>query len=315
MVDRMSKPLSRRRVIQTGAAAAASFALGRLVPARAAGRDLKFIAIGDWGMGTDAERKVAAAIAKVAADSGCDFIVSLGDNFYPKGVKNERDPQWKEKFEDVYSAESLQVPWHAVLGNHDHDGDAQAEIDYSSISSRWRMPAHYYKRVELFGDGVEADFFFTDTQPIFHAYNNWLRFVYFPPGEQVKWLERELAASKAAWKIVVGHHPIFSSGDHGGTKALIELFKPLFEKYGVHAYLNGHDHDLEHVVVNNVSYLTSGAGSAPRAVKPTAGARFASGTAGFMRARIAAEEMTVEFFDADAKSIYRAVIPRVGTAL
>jgi hypothetical protein len=34
-----------------------------------------------------------------------------------------------------------------------------------------------------------------------------------------------------------------------------------------------------------------------------------------MRARIAAEEMTVEFFDADAKSIYRAVIPRVGTAL
>lgn len=295
--------------MQTGAAAAAAFALGRFLPARAAADAPAFLVLGDWGNGSDNQRKVAAAMATVAQGSGCDFVVSTGDNIYPSGVTSVRDPQWKEKFEDVYAAPSLQVPWHVALGNHDYDGDVQAQIDYSNESARWHMPARYFTHTEALGDGTQADFFFTDTHPIRRAYRNWLRFVYFPPGEQVAWLERSLAASKAAWKIVVGHHPVLSGGGHGNTDGLIEQFKPLFERYGVQAYLNGHNHNLEHVAVNGVHYLTSGGGCAPEAVTPIGGTRFAHGGLGFLHARLAPDELAVEFFDEKAASLYRAVIP------
>ena len=43
---------------------------------------------------------------------------------------------------------------------------------------------------------------------------------------------------------------------------MIDPFKPLLDRYGVHAYLNGHEHNLEHIVVDNVHYITCGAGSA-----------------------------------------------------
>jgi acid phosphatase len=302
--------LNRRQFIRTGTAAAALLALGRLSPVRAAGGELNFLVVGDWGGGNEAQHKVASAMAEVAGRSRCDFIVSTGDNFYPRGVTNAFDPQWKEKFEDVYSAPALQVPWYGVLGNHDHRGDDLAEIEYSTVNPRWRMPARYFKRTERLADGSEVDFFFTDTNAIVRAYRNWFRFAYFPAGEQIAWLERELAASKAAWKIVVGHHPVYSGGEHGNSAALIEQFMPLFIKYGVQAYLNGHNHDLEHVVADGVHYLTSGGGSAETAVRTIDGTRFSRSTLGFIGARLTADELAVEFFDADADSLYKAAIPR-----
>jgi acid phosphatase len=285
-------------------------ALGRYAPARAAGNELVFQAIGDFGWGNDKQKQVAAAMAKIADAHGCDFVISVGDNFYPNGVASTDDPIWKTHFEDIYAAPALQVPWHVAIGNHDYDGSVQAQIDYSKISWRWRMPSHLFKVSRMLADGTAADFFFTDTHPINRAYRNWLRFVYFPPGEQVAWLARELAASKAEWKIVIGHHPVFSGGGHGNTPGLIDQFKPLFERYGVQAYLNGHNHNLEHVAVNGVNYLTSGAGAEPVAVSPIKGSLFGHEGLGFMEARITREQMTVEFFGDDAKSLHRATIPR-----
>lgn len=304
------KPITRRMVIRTGAAAAATFALGGF--ARAAGSELVFQTIGDFGWGNDKQKQVSAAMAKVADAQGCKFVVSVGDNIYPEGVQSVSDPKWKTNFEDIYTAPSLQVPWHVAIGNHDYDGNVQAQIDYSRLSWRWRMPAHYFKVSEMLADGTAVDFFFTDTHPIRRAYRNWVRFVYFPPGEQVAWLERELAASKAHWKFVVGHHPVYSGGSHGNTDGLIEQFVPLFKRYGVQAYLNGHNHNLEHVVRDGIHYLTSGAGGEPTPVNTKIeGALFGYGDLGFMNARLAREAMEIEFFDAEAKSLHRATIPRV----
>ncbi len=145
--------------------------------------------------------------------------------------------------------------------------------------------------------------------PINRAYRNWLRFVYFAPGEQVAWLARELAESRAEWKIVVGHHPVYSGGSHGSTVGLIEQFEPLLRRHGVQAYINGHNHNLEHVVRDGVHYLTSGAGSSPEPVKKIEGARFGYGDLGFLSSRLFRDRMEIEFFDAEARSLYRAAIP------
>jgi hypothetical protein len=49
----------------------------------------------------------------------------------------------------------------------------------------------------------------------------------------VKELESRLARSEAAWKLVIGHHPIVSTGHHGDQDELVSAVDPLLRKYGV----------------------------------------------------------------------------------
>ena len=58
---------------------------------------------------------------------------------------------------------------------------------------------------------------------------------------QRDWLEQELSASTARWKIVVLHHPLFSVR---GKNNLIQrwMFNDLIEEYGVDLVLQGHEH-------------------------------------------------------------------------
>jgi tartrate-resistant acid phosphatase type 5 len=54
------------------------------------------------------------------------------------GVKSVDDEKFHEIFEEVYKGnELLNTPWFHVLGNHDHYGNAQAQIDYTAKSNRW----------------------------------------------------------------------------------------------------------------------------------------------------------------------------------
>ncbi len=64
------------------------------------------------------------------------FVVAVGDNFYEDGVASVTDPHWQNSFEKVYTAPSLQVPWWAVLGNHDYHGNCDAQIEYTHSPKR-----------------------------------------------------------------------------------------------------------------------------------------------------------------------------------
>ena len=120
---------SRRTVIGGIAATAAIAPLSQSV---ARTRPPSFLAFGDWGRdGAQHQRDVAVQMGKAAAELGCRFIASVGDNFYENGVQSVDDPQWKTSFENIYTDPALQVPWYAVLGNHDYKGNPQAQIDYA----------------------------------------------------------------------------------------------------------------------------------------------------------------------------------------
>jgi tartrate-resistant acid phosphatase type 5 len=301
-----------RRTLRTAllSACLALWAVALMVCAgHAAGPELSFVALGDWGKGTDEQRRVADALGRVAAEKNARLVISTGDNFYPRGVKSVSDPQWKTTFEDVYSAPSLMVPWWVALGNHDHRGSIDAQVAYTRISSRWQMPAAFYKHRETVSPGVEADFFFLDTTPLYDA-SRWPIKLWPFENKQYAWLERELRASKAAWKIVVGHHPVLSGGSHGSTEVLIHRFRPLFEKYGVDVYLNGHDHALEHVAVNGVHYFTTGAGSEGSVAAAIEGSRFVTAEAGFLAVTLDEASLHAELFNDSATPVYRTSVPR-----
>jgi hypothetical protein len=79
----------------------------------------------------------------------------------------------------------------------------------------------------------------------------------------VRWLEQELASSNARWKIVIGHHPLWSTSGSKfeQARALRRLILPALCRYA-DAYLAGHEHTLE-VHTDDCSQGLPGEGVAP----------------------------------------------------
>uniref|UniRef100_B0SVS7 acid phosphatase n=1 Tax=Caulobacter sp. (strain K31) TaxID=366602 RepID=B0SVS7_CAUSK len=310
-------PVHRRRLLQ-GLAASALWPAGAF--ASSGDEAINFVAVGDWGRkGQRSQRVVAEAMGAAAAEIGSRFVLSAGDNFYPAGVRSVVDPHWRRSFEDVYTAPALQTPWYAALGNHDYRGVAQAQVDYTRLSARWRMPNRYYK---VSGEALGAnllDLFVIDTPPLVDRgnYDEMLQQLAHGHLEahdgdrQIAWLEDELRRSTAPWKIVVGHHPIYS-GDHGDSAELVAQVAPLLEAHGVQVYINGHDHNLQHIRRGRVDYVCSGAGAdAAGSVVPVEGTRYCLSRPGFVMFGLDRDALRLEFRDLTGRTLYQARRQRV----
>ncbi len=307
--------LTRRDVIQ-GVAATLAVAAAPPVVSHVRGGALNFLIVGDWGRdGTSHQREVAAQMGKAADSLRSQFVISVGDNFYSNGVQSTTDPQWRSSFEDIYVAPSLQIPWYVALGNHDYRGVPQAEIDYSTSSTRWRMPARYYKVSGADLGAPHADLFFIDTSPLVYKDREQENSVITANvstqdvAAQLRWLDEALGESTATWKLVIGHHTLRSGGSqHGDTPAMVELVEPLLHKHGVAAYINGHDHDLQHVRRGPLSYIGSGAGSEVRPVAAIEGTRFCASVSGFAAVSLHPELLELRFRDFTGAKLYHAKI-------
>lgn len=234
-------------------------------------KPLRFLVVGDWGRnGADFQTAVAQRMGEVAAAmDGVDFIVSTGDNFYVTGVGSASDPQWNSSFEGIYTHPRLQVPWHATLGNHDYIGFAEAQIDRytKNPKGRWKMPYFWHSRLGADFGHPQVDLFFIDTVAWQGRESKWWGLLGSKPTperqrDQIRWLDASLAASTARFKLVFGHHGIYSIGPHGhgGEKQMSEL-DDLLRHHRVAAYVNGHDHCMYHITHNGMDYICSGAGS------------------------------------------------------
>jgi predicted MPP superfamily phosphohydrolase len=202
---------------------------------------LRFASVGDVGTGSKEQYAIAEAIYCYAQKNPFPFILLTGDNIYQFG-EIERV---KEVFERPYAKILAQnIRFRAVLGNHDIDNkrNGDDEIAYAG----YNMSGRYYS----FSHNP-VDFFALDT----NTNATWK--------EELKWLERKLSASKAKWKVVFGHHPLYSSGRHGSSQELIDRLSPVFAKYGVQLYICGHDHCYERTQpIEGTTYVVCGGGGA-----------------------------------------------------
>ncbi|MGH8194668.1 MAG: metallophosphoesterase [Woeseiaceae bacterium] len=209
-----------------------------------------------------------------APDDRCNFGVMVGDNIYPAGAQLGADGRDDAKrFNDLllqpYQGLQQQDPEfviYPVLGNHDWDTSresAMAQVEYLEGSPLYRMDGIFYRAtpapgVELFAidttvllaaETVYEDALSEDGTPVATGEEDRAEPWSEPVGaekEMLTWLEQALADSTAHWKIVVGHHALWSSS---GTKqeeatVLRRLLLPTLCRYA-DAYLSGHDHTLE----------------------------------------------------------------------
>ena len=305
--------LSRRAAVQgLGLAVAVPFSRAWAASPEPA---LNFLAVWDWGRdGAFNQREVAQQMGLTADRLKAKFIVSVGDNFYEAGVQSVSDPQWKSSFEDIYTAPSLQVPWYVILGNHDYRGESQAQLDYSKTSTRWRLPKRWYSYTQTALDGTTAEFFMLDTSPFIQIYYvdqaKDTKVAGQNPDAQLAWLENALTKSTAEWKIVIGHHPVYSGGHHGGQPELVEKLDPILQRHRIPLYMNGHDHDLQHVAKGATHYVCTGAGSKMRSACDTEGSDFCSLQSGFVACSLTRNTLKVAYRDYNGAELKVVDIPR-----
>jgi len=272
---------------------------------------VRFMVIGDWGReGHDFQTLVAQAMTKQAKADHSTFVLSTGDNFYEDGVRAVTDSQFQTSFERVYHDRSLQIPWYVALGNHDYRTSPEAQIAYSTVSKRWKMPARYYTEEVPVDDTTTALFMIIDTSPFIEKLQKQDSIYHVlaqPTTFQLAWMDSVLSHSHAKWKFAVGHHPIFSAAkEAAGTPELIAQVLPVLTKYGVQAYFCGHSHNLQHLVNGRLTTYVSGGGSKAEPIKHPGYSLFAVESPGFLSVTLTSTKLTGAFYDWAGKLLDRS---------
>lgn len=182
--------------------------------------------IGDFGSGKPAEGRVA----KMVASFNPSFIVTTGDNVYTK--------KGYEKLVKAYYPQEIV----AATGNHDYMLGIDKFDKFFGIDSNKRTYSYKAK------SGVE--FFILDSTAGLAS-----RAV---REDQKAWLIKALALSESTFKVVVVHHPPYSSAKHGNTKR----YQWDYAAMGADLVLSGHDHTYERIIRRGGMYIVDGAGGA-----------------------------------------------------
>lgn len=241
MDKKRSNQLSRREAIVSLAAITAGTLIkpSSLFAVQDVSNKLRFAVIGDWGDGSDDQAALGKQMVSVYQKSSFDFVLGSGDNIYPNGAARH----FVKKFEEPFSGLlKNHVKFHTVFGNHDVEEGRQDQCHYPLFNMEGR---HYYTLHR--GNGL-VDIFMLDSTDYDLA--------------QAGWFEDALRTSTARWKVVVMHHPLYSSGKkHGPNLKLRRKIEPLLTKYKVNAVFAGHDHIYERVKPQQgVQHFVTGAG-------------------------------------------------------
>jgi hypothetical protein len=194
----------------------------------------KFAVLGDFGIASPEQYQLANQMAKLHERFKYETVVMVGDNLYG----SERPQDFQKKFEIPYKLLlDSGVKFYAALGNH----DAREQRFYKPFNMGGQL---YYTMKPM----PDIRFFFLEST--------------YPVPEQIQWVDNELKNSGSDWKIVVFHHPLYSSGErHGSDLRLREVLEPLFLKYYVSVVLNGHDHFYERIKPQKeIQYFVVGSG-------------------------------------------------------
>ena len=214
---------------------------------------ISFAAVGDNGSGGRQAMAVAAEMARTYQEVPFGLVALLGDICYYGNFADRFDDVFARPMRPLLDAG---VGFELAIGNHDADlrhsdeGLAEIEAELRLLGT----PARYYTTTH-----GPADFFYLDSS---------VPGVFGPDASaQWEWLDDTLAASGNQWKIVLLHHPPYSSGRHGSTPGARAVLEPILGRHRVDLVLAGHDHHYERThPIDGTTYVVSGGGCKTTAV-------------------------------------------------
>lgn len=296
------------------------FAQSLVNPEKLPENALNFIVSSDMGRkGASEQKNIGALLGKEADYNKISFIAVAGDPIHDNGVKSTDDSEWKDKFENIYTAVSLMnIPWYVVSGNHEYHGSVQAILDYSKVSNRWKAPARYYSvEKPLDTKGNKCLFVFIDTAPLIDKYRKEKSYSDARQQDldkQLKWLDSTLVSNKDRWKIVIGHHPVYADTqkDTEERADMVKRVGVILENRKADLYICGHIHNFQHLkpTGKTVNYVVNSSASASRKVNKTDGTIFCNPDPGFTVCSVTRENLSFSFINHKGENVYKYILKK-----
>ncbi len=206
----------------------------------------RFAVLADTGTGSVNQYKVSRALAEYHQKNPFDTVLLAGDNIYTNGEFTKIRPVFTIPYQDLLKRG---VKFYASLGNHDvRTMNGDLEVAYPDFNMKGQR---YY----IHGQG-DVQFFVLNTNDLIDPQS-------IERMKQLDWLDRALAASKAKWNIVYGHHNIYSAGVYEVNQVMKTDVTPILKKHNVRLWINGHDHNYQRSKpIDGTTYLVCGGGGA-----------------------------------------------------
>ncbi len=203
-------------------------------------KPLRIALYGDCRDGHAVHRKIVALIMREKPD----LVINTGDLVHRGSEAN----LWRI-YDEITGDMRKAIPLYTARGNHDVGGPGYAERVTAPFSSGNKLWYSFERGTNHFiGLAVDESTPFEAGTP------------------QYKWLIQDLEAarSKHAENIFVFFHvPPYSIGSHGSDADVQKALCPVFDRYGVRAVFNGHDHNYYRTKRNGIPYIVTGGGGAP----------------------------------------------------
>ncbi|RUT04235.1 acid phosphatase [Dulcicalothrix desertica PCC 7102] len=247
----------------------------------------QFVSVADTGTGDNGQYAVAKAMTNYHTQNPYDLVVLAGDNIYTNGEIEKINAVFERPYAELLKKG---VKFQAALGNHDiRTANGDLQLKYAAFNYGGRYYTYNRGPVQFFvlDTNGNADF-----------------------QTQLSWLDTELSKSKAPWKIVYGHHPIYASGVYGSNPAFIKAFTPIFTKHNVQLYINGHEHHYERTIpINGTTYLICGGGAGTRPVGKNEWTAYSAEKLSFAAYKVYADKIEVSGIGTDNQIFDKGIIP------
>jgi predicted phosphodiesterase len=249
----------------------------RSAPDAGSSEPIDVVVLGDsGGSGNPYQRAVRDRMLEVQAD----LVLHAGDLAYPASTTARLE---REVF-DVYEPLLRSIPFYPAVGNHDlkvQDGAPFRDV--------FVLPENGERERYYAFDWGMLHVAVLDTQGDLER--------------QARWLHDDLARTSEPWTIVMGHAPLYSSGQHGGDARLAHAIGPVLAYHRVPLVLAGHDHHYERTreVDGTTFIVTGGGGHSVRAIAGRSETAFAEAVLHFVHLHIERDALVIRAIDATGR--------------
>jgi hypothetical protein len=215
----------------------------------------KFAFISDQGSGDSNQQAVASMVTSWSPG----YIVTGGDNIYglPGGAtQTQFDALFASTHTAMYASFLSSGMFFPTIGNHDVDGDESSPSFYrSKFPNLFQSGTKNYYSVRPNGGSVE--FFILSSGFLTNGT------VFEPDGNEIGsvqylWFIQAVTLSTARFKVVVLHHPPFTSDvNYADGKSEMRWG---FDSLGVDLVLCGHSHNYERWLTKGIPHIVCGTG-------------------------------------------------------
>jgi Icc protein len=220
----------------------------------------RFVVLGDTRTSGLKPPDITNTIVEQAARARPEITLAVGDMINALDTQAEVRQQWefwRETMTPLKPGGTASQPWLLVTpGNHDVQGHSWATnlLVEAFPELPANGPAGFERRVYS-ADYGGVRFISLDSESFdaLHLLDN----------AQLDWLEGQLRDNPNPYTIVFSHDPAYPVGPHAGSsldaypKARDRLWQ-LLRKYGVTAYIAGHEHLYNHQQIEGVHQIIAG---------------------------------------------------------